>query len=108
MSRSLELRKNEFRDFMNGFLQSHRDKEMKAVRFDGSATWADVQEEATAAFDEYTRQGRSWRHPFRSSGRLFGTVACRIEFLVQLIPNGDYLGILCGGLTLVYNVSSRT
>jgi hypothetical protein len=92
---------------MNGFLESYKDKDVKTVCFDGSTTWPEVQEEATAAFDEYTRQGRSWRHPFRSSGRLFGTVACRIEFLIQLIPSGDYLGVLCGGLTLVYNAARR-
>ncbi|QYT04744.1 hypothetical protein H0G86_011647 [Trichoderma simmonsii] len=106
-SERLEKRKHSFLAFMNKFLQVYQDKNAKVVRFDGSTTWEEVQEEATAAFDEYAHQGRSWRHPFRSSGRLFGVVACRIEFLIQLIPRGDYLGILCAGLTLVYNAARR-
>ncbi|EHK23157.1 uncharacterized protein TRIVIDRAFT_150826 [Trichoderma virens Gv29-8] len=106
-SERLEKRKHNFLCFMNKFLEDYQDKNAKVVRFDGSTTWEEVQEEATAAFDEYAHQGRSWRHPFRSSGRLFGVVACRIEFLIQLIPRGDYLGILCAGLTLVYNAARR-
>ncbi|KAK5991555.1 hypothetical protein PT974_09839 [Cladobotryum mycophilum] len=106
-SASLETRKHTFVRFMNSFLLGYKEKDVKAVRFDGSMTWADVQKEATAAFDEYTRQGKSWRHPFRSTGRAFGSVACRIEFLFQLIPSGDYFGVLCAGLTLVYNAARR-
>ncbi|KAL0253355.1 hypothetical protein SLS55_010332 [Diplodia seriata] len=34
-------------------------------------------------------------------------MACRIEFLTVLIPTGDYLGAVCGGLTLVYQAARR-
>jgi hypothetical protein len=91
---------------MNSFLHRYKGKSARKVCFEGRlATWDEAKDEAMGAFDEYTRQGRSWKHPFRTSGRLFGRVACRIEFLIELIPKGDYLGVPCGGLTLVYNVS---
>jgi len=92
---------------MNDFLLRCPDPEAKAA-FYGKTTWEDVQAEATAAFDKYTQDGHSWRHPFRSAGRAFGSVACRAEFLVELIPDGDYTGLLCGALKLVFNVSART
>ncbi|KAF5641649.1 (dimethylallyl)adenosine tRNA methylthiotransferase [Fusarium sp. NRRL 52700] len=106
-SEGLESRKERFRSFMQKFVRECSDKDVKHARFDGSTTWNEVQDHATAAFDEYTRQGRSWRHPFRSTGRIFGTVACRIEFLLKLVPSGDYLGVLCGGLSLVYDAARR-
>ncbi|RYP76892.1 hypothetical protein DL771_001445 [Monosporascus sp. 5C6A] len=106
-SKRLEERKNRFRVFMDSFLAGYKDKGPKKVSFDGTTTWPEVLDEATQAFDDYTKRGRSWRHPFRSTQRLFGTVACRIEFLIELLPDGDYTGIICGGLTLVYNAARR-
>ena len=90
---------------MKDFLTKYNDGGMGQVIFDEKATWPQVLEEATQAFDDYTKRGRSWRHPFRSTQRLFGSVACRIEFLIVLLPDGDFTGALCGGLTLIYKVS---
>lgn len=91
---------------MKRFLAKYNDRGAWKVTFDESTTWPQVLEEATQAFDDYTKRGRSWRHPFRSTQRLFGSVACRIKFLVVLLPDGDFTGALCGGLCLIYNVSS--
>jgi hypothetical protein len=49
-------------------------------------------------------QGRASTNPFRKTMQAVGNLASRLEFLTVLIPNGDYMGVLCGGLKLVYNV----
>ncbi|EAQ86293.1 hypothetical protein CHGG_07546 [Chaetomium globosum CBS 148.51] len=103
----LEQRKDHFRQFMKRFLAKYNDRGAWKVTFDESTTWPQVLEEATQAFDDYTKRGRSWRHPFRSTQRLFGSVACRIKFLVVLLPDGDFTGALCGGLCLIYNAATR-
>ncbi|KAH6850583.1 hypothetical protein B0I37DRAFT_428811 [Chaetomium sp. MPI-CAGE-AT-0009] len=106
-SERLEQRKDRFRCFMKNFLAKYNDREAGKISFDETTTWPQVLEEATQAFDDYTKRGRSWRHPFRSTQRLFGSVACRIEFLIVLLPDGDFTGALCGGLFLVYNAARR-
>ena len=40
--------------------------------------------------------------------RAVGDTASRLEFLTGLIPSGDYMGVLCGGLKLVYNVRIKS
>ncbi|KAH6641219.1 hypothetical protein F5144DRAFT_125584 [Chaetomium tenue] len=106
-SERLEQRKDHFRHFMKRFLSKYNDAGAGKVTFDENTTWPQVLEEATQAFDDYTKRGRSWRHPFRSTQRLFGSVACRIEFLIVLLPDGDFTGALCGGLCLIYNAARR-
>lgn len=92
---------------MQNFVSQSKDDELKRV-YSEKSMWTEVQEEAAKAVDEYNRQGHSWRHPFRTAGRAFTDTASAAEFLIELLPNGDYASVLCGALRLVYNARSQT
>lgn len=89
---------------MSRYFSRCKDKNAHEV-FRTAKTWEDVRREAEMALDKYENRGKSWRNPLRRSQRLVGGACSRLEFLTVLVPSGDYLGVLCGGLTLVYNVS---
>lgn len=89
---------------MSQYFSRCKDKEGHKI-FQTANTWEAVRKEAELALDNYENRGKSWRNPLRRSMRLVGGVSSRLEFLTVLIPSGDYLGVLCGGLTLIYNVS---
>ncbi|KAK3942418.1 adenosine trna methylthiotransferase [Diplogelasinospora grovesii] len=105
-SEKLETRKRKFSSYINGFLSSQKDQEAHTA-FRNASSWEDVRREAEKAIDNYANQGKSWRNPFRRAQRLVGGAASRLEFLTVLIPDGDYLGVLCGGLKLAYNAANR-
>ncbi|TEY30287.1 hypothetical protein BOTCAL_0885g00010 [Botryotinia calthae] len=97
---------NLFNNYMHDFLLRSNDQETR-LAFNSTSTWRDVQEEAGEAFKKYKSEGKSWRHPFQTTGRAFSNVACRFEFLLELLPSGDYTSIICGGLKLVFNAAKR-
>jgi hypothetical protein len=96
---------NGFRAHMQNFFSKSTDKEAKEA-YSENATLKDVQEEAIEALKKYKSDGKSWRHPLQSTGRAFSDVASRFEFLVELLPYGEYTSIACGGLKLAFNVCS--
>ena len=56
-------------------------------------------------FEERKERRRNWRrNPVEAAGRVGGIAVRRIEFLVELIPEGEYTGVLAGGLRLLCNV----
>ncbi|KAK3390068.1 hypothetical protein B0H63DRAFT_519302 [Podospora didyma] len=50
-------------------------------------------------------QKRNWRRPFEVPDHAAGKTMrnCCIEFLLELMPDGEYSSLLSGGLTLAYN-----
>ena len=68
--------------------------------------WEDVKREIDAAVEEYNKQ-RSWSRPIRKVGRACCENASNLEVLLTFIPDGEYTSIICGALTLVYNVSYK-
>lgn len=72
--------------------------------FQSATAWEDVKKEAEKAVNEYLNNGRTWKNPFARTRRLAVSAASRIEFLKELVPDGDYLGTLCGGLKLMFQV----
>jgi hypothetical protein len=97
---------NGFRAHMQNFFSKSTDKEAKEA-YSENATLKDVQEEAIEALKKYKSDGKSWRHPLQSTGRAFSDVASRFEFLVELLPYGEYTSIACGGLKLAFNAAKR-
>lgn len=66
---------------------------------------ADVQREANAALQAYEEHGNSLRkHFLRTVGRSFTNNASAAEALLEFLPDGEYTFILCGALTLIFNV----
>src|SRR5690348_9077274 len=95
----------EFSDGMRAFLNKSHDAEA-ADAFD-SASWDDLHTEAAKAMlaaASHQLRRRTWHNPFEAADRVGGAVARRIEFLVELFPDGEYSHILAGGLRLLYNV----
>ncbi|KAH8435030.1 uncharacterized protein LDX57_012659 [Aspergillus melleus] len=105
-SQELQRRTSSFKTFMNKTLKESNDKTSQEA-FYGKHSWTDVQKEASEALALYKEKGRSWRHPFRSAGRVFSDSAYRMDFLLQLLPNGEYTSLLTGCFNLVYNAAKR-
>lgn len=95
--------KDEFQRDLQNFLSQSDDNEAKNV-FSKRLMWRDVKEEADQALQQYQKEGKSWRHPLQTSGRAFSNVTSRLEFLLELLPRGEYTSLLFGGLALVFNV----
>ncbi|KAM7184636.1 adenosine trna methylthiotransferase [Rhypophila sp. PSN 637] len=106
VSKRLDSRKKRFQTFIQSLLSSQGDPQAYNA-FRSATSWEDVRQEAEQAVDQYVNQGKTWNNPFRRAKRLVGNTATRLEFLTQLIPNGDYLGVLCGGLKLAYSAANR-
>lgn len=65
-------------------------------------------DEAMKALETHKKRRRDWRHPFEALDNAGGYIARRVEFLFQLVPEGEYTSILKGGLRLIYNVRGQS
>ncbi|KAK1525907.1 uncharacterized protein CCOS01_08325 [Colletotrichum costaricense] len=101
-SRKLEASKLKFDEYIKGFLLRSSDSATKNI-LGNTASWEDVLVEAKAVCDRYKTQ----RNIFGYKNRLFTTSARRIEFLIELVPSGDYTGTICGGLKLICSAAKR-
>lgn len=87
---------------MHDYFRTTKDRKAKDI-FENTYTWEEVRAEAQKALDlRYGNSGK--RNFFRKSIRFVGDAASRLEFLTELVPSGDCMGVLCGGLKLIYNV----
>ncbi|KAK3320262.1 hypothetical protein B0T19DRAFT_468501 [Cercophora scortea] len=84
----------EFSSGMHVFLERTKDDE--ATRAFSQSTWKDLQDEAAQA-----------RQALEAIDRAGGSVARRLQFLLELIPDGEYTSVLSGGLRLAYNTAKR-
>ncbi|RYP42018.1 hypothetical protein DL768_010406 [Monosporascus sp. mg162] len=109
-SKQLEAFTQEFSVGINDFLLRSQDGEA-AQAFAGSS-WDKLQTEANkawAAYNNHQKRKRNWRRPFEVLDHAAEKVmtSCCIEFLLELVPNGEYSSLLSGGLTLAYNTALR-
>jgi len=88
---------------MRSFAAKFKDSREAQHILENTSSWDDVRKEARAAVDAWN--GSRSANVFRKGIRVVGDHASRLEFLTVLIPSGDYTGILCGGLKLLYHVS---
>jgi hypothetical protein len=97
-----------FRNHMKTFLAESGDTETQ-LAFHSPSTWDDIANEAGEAVEIFNRegQGHMWKRPFEKATYNFTNVACRLEFLIELLPDGEYTSILSGGLRLVFNAAKR-
>jgi hypothetical protein len=92
---------------MKTFLSRSQDTD--AAQAFASSSWDKLQVEADkawAAYNSHQKRKRSWRRPFEVLDHAAEKVmtSCCIEFLLELVPDGEYSSLLSGGLTLAYNV----
>ncbi|KAK4141956.1 uncharacterized protein C8A04DRAFT_38728 [Dichotomopilus funicola] len=107
-SKEFQICANEFLKGMREFLNSAQDK--GATQAFDSRSWDNLKNEATEAYnklDEHEKRRKNWRNPFEAADKLGGAVARRIEFLIELLPDGDYSGLLAGGLRLLCKTAQR-
>ncbi|KXH49253.1 hypothetical protein CSIM01_13121 [Colletotrichum simmondsii] len=101
-SQRLEASKLEYDKYIKGFLLRSSDSAAKGI-LRNTNSWEDVLAEAQAVCDKYRKQ----RNIFGYKNRLFTTSTRRIEFLIELVPSGDYAGTICGGLKLICSAARR-
>ncbi|KAK3953874.1 hypothetical protein QBC32DRAFT_386268 [Pseudoneurospora amorphoporcata] len=98
----------DFTECMQRFLADADDE--SATKAFHNRSWDGVEGEvakAMEAFEAHKERRRSWRNPFETADRLGGIAARRIEFLIELIPDSEYTGLLAGGLRLLCNAAKR-
>ncbi|KAI0418226.1 hypothetical protein F5X98DRAFT_386444 [Xylaria grammica] len=107
-SKSFQVFVVEFSSSMDSFFKQCGDKEAKRV-FECDS-WDELRDEAAKAFealDKHNKKRMNWRNPFEAADRVGGAVARRIEFLIELVPDGQYTRILTGTLRLLCNTAKR-
>ena len=70
----------------------------------GVHTWEEVMEKASQAEEVYQDKAKGKKGIFRRSWRKVGDAGPAINPWLELLPDGDYSSILCGGLKLVFGV----
>ncbi|KAK4216477.1 hypothetical protein QBC37DRAFT_471368 [Rhypophila decipiens] len=103
----LELFAKEFETDIDDFLQRSQDQDA-SLAFRTGTSWDKLQGEAIkawAAYSNHKSRKRNWRRPFEVLDNAAEKVmtSCAIEFLLELVPKGEYSSLLSGGLTLAYN-----
>ncbi|OJZ87350.1 hypothetical protein ASPFODRAFT_217722 [Aspergillus luchuensis CBS 106.47] len=98
-------RKEKFKAVMKDFFATTKDSQAKDI-FEHTHTWEEVRAEAQKALELRYEENRK-KNFLRRSIRVMGDVTSRLEFLTALVPSGDYMGVLCGGLKLVYRAANR-
>lgn len=93
-----------FKKFLGLFTKHAKDKEIRKFDIDRRFRWEDVQAEANAAIDAYTSQVTLRTQPIRYLSRSYTNNASTLEAFLQFVPDGEYTFIICGALTLVFNV----
>lgn len=100
---------HEFQNAISLYLERSDDKEAADAFADSS--WENVQSEADRAWAAYDghlkRRTTIARRGTEALDHQVGTFMTSpyFEFLMELIPSGNYTSVLLGGLTLAYNVS---
>lgn len=95
-----------FTSFLNRFTSNSNTPIIKDFHAQAGYNINDVQKQANDAIAAYEERGSSLKsHFLRTTGRSFSNDSSAVEILLSFLPDGDYTSVICGGLTLVLNVS---
>jgi hypothetical protein len=97
--------KDRFKNFLGHFKKETKDKDIKRFDISQKYRWEDVQSEANAALESYSSPEFT-SQPMRYLSRSFTENASTLQAFLEFVPDGEYTFIICGALTLVFNVSS--
>jgi hypothetical protein len=86
---------------MEEYQNSMKDPSISALDLRGKHCWDDVLQIAKDAEATYLKAGRKG---LRKAGRIITAKSEAMLPYLQLIPNGFFTSILCGGLKLVFGV----
>ena len=87
---------------MQAYQASLKDPKLNALNLQGKHSWEDVFRAAKDAEVEYVKAGG---RGLRRAGRVTTAYSEAVMPVLQLIPNGEFTSILCGGLKLIFGVS---
>ncbi|EXF84916.1 hypothetical protein CFIO01_02129 [Colletotrichum fioriniae PJ7] len=96
------LQTKSFRSLIHKFKTRTKCKELAAFDIEKDFKWEHVRIMALQAIereDAKTEMSNGW---LPAAGRTFQRNASNLEILVKLLPSGDFTGILCGALTLIF------
>jgi len=103
--RRVAARTSQFKKFVDSLTKESKSPILNGFRLGQTFKIADVQREANAALQAYEERGSSLRsHFLRTLGRDFSNNASAAEALLEFVPDGEYTFIVCGALTLIFNV----
>ncbi|KAE9568561.1 hypothetical protein CGCF415_v008797 [Colletotrichum fructicola] len=106
-SKKARERTNSFKSLMNDFIDRTQRTDLKWFNVDHKFRWEDVKEMAADAVDRDVEKTKWRKNPLRAAARSFQRNASNLEMLLAFLPNGDFTGILCGALTLVFCAAKR-
>ena len=102
-SQSAELHAKQFLEVMQAYQASLKDPKLSSLDLRGKHSWEDVFRAAKDAEAEYLKAGNKG---LRRAGRITTAYADAVMPVLNLIPNGEFTSILCGGLKLVFGMSN--
>lgn len=91
----------QFLEVMAAYQASTKDPSISAFNLRGKHSWDDVLRVAKDAEAAYLKAGGK---RLRKAGRFISAKSEAMLPYLQLIPNGFFTSILCGGLKLVFGV----
>lgn len=100
-SQSADLHTEQFLEAMEAYKASMKDPNMSILNLREKHSWSDVLRVAEHAEAIYTQAGKKG---LRKVGRVIASKSEAALPLVRLIPNENYLSVLCGGLKIVFEV----
>ncbi|KAF6829261.1 hypothetical protein CPLU01_08025 [Colletotrichum plurivorum] len=105
-SERAQFRTKSFKKFLGAFVKQTKRDDIRRFDVDRQFRWEDVKSMASDAIERDT--DKRWRrNPFRAAGRSLQQSASNLEMLMAFLPNGEFTGILCGALTLVFCAARR-
>lgn len=103
LSPSTSTHAGQFLDVMKAYQSSHQDSKVKSLDLSGTHSWDEVMAVVRLTERTYFAAGRRGS---RRVGRIISDQAESVLPALRLIPNGTYTSIACGGLKLVFELSS--
>lgn len=100
------MRTEDFKQIMtiyNGQPVPELRHEQDRFRIRNKHSWDEVIQAANDAIERYEQDAR--RNILRKAGRIATDNARTAKAFLDLLPDGDYGSVLCGGLKIIYTVS---
>ncbi|KAL0934007.1 uncharacterized protein CTRU02_210806 [Colletotrichum truncatum] len=106
-SQKAQERTRSFKNLVNTFVKHTKRGELARFDVNRQFRWEDVRSMASDAIEQDAEKVKWRRNPFRAAGRSLQQGASNLEMLMAFLPNGEFTGILCGALTLVFSAARR-
>ncbi|KAI9680201.1 MAG: hypothetical protein M1829_001438 [Trizodia sp. TS-e1964] len=103
----LRTHTDQFLKVMEIYMKTATDKELAKSRLKSSYTWDEVIWQAKKAEETYKNAATGVGGLVRKAGRVSGDYSNSVTPFLKLLPDNEYTSILCGGITLMFEVAKR-